>query len=201
MSHLGRNKMRFARLGRAVRHLGTARRLYAPLIAAAVVAGGLTVGTASPAAALGAGRVCLFNAPSGAEIGGSFLGHTGWAFRVGTADDWIFGATENYDWNWSDEGSWNHALSTFKVAHNPGYYTRYRCKNTPNSAVGAAINTYIAGFNRDYNGLEDNCLSRSVEVFKAYDSSLSGLGDGKSTPPNSYYNLLGLSGFEGSVTL
>ncbi|MEV4754871.1 hypothetical protein AB0J86_07130 [Micromonospora sp. NPDC049559] len=171
---------------------GRIRRIGAAALAAVAATMGLDVVGAAPARALGAGRVCLFNATEGAGT----AGHVGWAFRVGTADDWIYGATENADWSWRREGNWSSALATFDVTNGDGYYDHYRCRDTPSSSVGAAKSKVDEVYGRAYHLLWDNCLTRSVEIFKAYDGALADLPYAGGTGPNWYYDnsLVGFGG-------
>jgi hypothetical protein len=157
----------------------------------AALAAGFGIATSGPAYALGAGRVCMFNATEGALT----AGHVGWAFRVGSADQWIYGATENASWNWQQQSNWAGVIATFEVTNGASYYDHYRCENTGGSAVTAAKNKVNEVYGRPYNVAWDNCLTRSVEIFKAYDSSLNNLPDAAFIGPNWYYDN-DLVGFE-----
>ncbi|GAA4639784.1 hypothetical protein GCM10023196_102780 [Actinoallomurus vinaceus] len=157
---------------------------------------GLGLATARPAHALGKGRACMFNATEGANG----LGHVGWAFRVGPADDWIYGATESASWNWQRESNYATMLATFRTTNGRGYYDHFRCKDTTNSSVTAAKNKVNQVYSRPYNVVNDNCLTRSVEIFKAYDSSFNNLGNGIGNGPNWYYDNQ-LIGFGGRIYL
>jgi hypothetical protein len=71
--------------------------------------------------ALGAGKVCMFNAPSGADT----LGHVGWGYLVGGTSTWIYGATEEPGDNWHTSGSWSQMLEAFCGSgpyHKASYY-------------------------------------------------------------------------------
>ncbi|WP_433172257.1 hypothetical protein [Actinoallomurus sp. CA-150999] len=153
---------------------------------------GLGLATARPAQALGAGRACMFRASEGAAN----LGHVGWAFRVGPADDWIYGATENDSWNWQQESNYATMLNTFRTTNGPHYYDDFRCRNTGNSSVTAAKNKVNQVYGRPYNVINDNCLTRSVEIFKAYDISFNNLPPAQGEPPNLYFGIM-LTDFEG----
>ena len=169
------------------------RRLSTVAIATVTAALGAGVAMSTPAHALGPGRVCMFNATEGAVLR---AGHVGWAFRVGGEDRWIYGATENDTWNWQREGNWASVLATFNTTNGNDYYDHFRCKNTSGSAVTAAKNKVNEVYSRPYNLLWDNCLTRAVEIFKAYDGSLNSLPGGGATGPNWYYDN-SLYGFEG----
>ncbi|CAM3762078.1 hypothetical protein KIPE111705_23760 [Kibdelosporangium persicum] len=153
----------------------------------------LTV-AAVPAQALGPGVVCMFNAPTGAPVGPARMGHVGWAFRIGDSQSWNFGATESASYNWRDSGDLNTMFDTFRGLRGKGitrgYYTQWRCKDTPNSSVGAASNKVSQLYGQSYDALWNNCLTRSVAIFKAYDSSVSNLPSGGATGPNYYFDNL-----------
>ena len=135
---------------------------------------GILIAKATPAFALGAGRVCMFNAPNAA----SGFGHVGWAFEVGTSGQWVFGATDddpagdpyvaqgNYNGAWSSSGNFNAALGTFR-ASTIGY-TRYRCVNTPTSAVGAAVQQANAAPGWGYTLFGNNCLDHAYRILTTY---------------------------------
>ena len=75
-----------------------------------------------------------------------------------------------------------------RVCDSSGYKS-YRCKDTAADDQGAAEAAATAGFARPYNLVNDNCLTRSVQIFKAYDGSggLNSLPDGKLVFPNAYF--------------
>ena len=165
-------------------------------IAAAAIG---TAVAAAPAQALGPGTVCMFNAPSGADVGVGKLGHVGWAFREGGTTNWLLGATESPTFNWRDHGDQNTMFNTFRGQRGHGiarhYYAQWRCKDTPGSSVGAASAKVDQLYRQQYNGLFDNCLTRTVAIFKAYDGSLNGLASGAATGPNFYFDHLDGAGF------
>ena len=170
------------------------RSLLAAVVMVAAVAG-ITVVVAAPAQALGAGEVCMFNAPSGADVGGVNFGHVGWAFRVGGSSTWEFGATESTTFNWRDSGSATDAQNTFRglrghsiAAH---YYTQWKCANSASSSVTAASNEVNTLYSQGYNIANNNCLTRTIAIFKAYDGgSFGGLYNGDLEGPNNYFNNL-----------
>lgn len=131
------------------------------------------------------GRVCMFDAPKGAL----YLGHVAWAFRWSDGSDtWDYGATLQSK-NWQKHGSEQQMLHDFATLDESGGYQSYRCKDTAADDQSAAEAVVTAGFARPYNLADDNCLTRSVEIFKAYDGSggLNGLADGKLIFPNAYF--------------
>ncbi|MFE2070544.1 hypothetical protein ACFXDH_50705 [Streptomyces sp. NPDC059467] len=210
----------------------TIRRRTALLGALAAAAAAVSVvGMPNQAHALGAGRVCFFKAPTGAPIGPSghqlMFGHAGWAYRVGSSGTWVYGSTENNSGkptisagqntdSWSRTGSWAQVTADFKGAltinghhyHNAGYYTQYRCRNTNTSAVGAANTTAAQQLGNGYDWFSNNCLTKGVQIFWAYDSSLravppasnpKGIGSGVGVGPNWYIDHL--NGFEATQNL
>lgn len=143
-----------------------------------------------------AGRVCMFDAPKGALT----LGHVGWAFRWSDGS-WGYGATME-DHNWQKHGSEQQMLHDFATSNDSGGYRSYRCTNTAADNEGSAESAVTAGFARTYNVLDDNCLTRSIQIFKAYDGSggLNRLSDGKLIFPNAYFNY-DLTGWENAAPL
>jgi hypothetical protein len=145
-----------------------------------------------------AGRVCMFDAPDGAF----YLGHVAWAFRwADGSDTWDYGATSSSR-NWEKHASEQQMLHDFATSTESGGYRSYRCKETSADDQSAAESAAAAGFARPYDLGEDNCLTRSIEIFKAYDGSggLNGLGDGKFTFPNAYFHYA-LPGWEDEKSL
>ncbi len=167
----------------------------------AIVLGALSFGNAQPAFAA-SGQVCLFDAPSGAEVLGVGLGHVGWGF-LSSGSTWIFGATEGSGQVWQSSGSWDTMLNTFgsgtKFSRGPGYYTAYRCANVASSNPTLAYNTALSGAARPYQALTDNCLTRAVQIFTAYGAG--SLPPASDTSPNYYYSNRLPSSFAGSVVL
>src|SRR5690349_10674977 len=95
------------------------------LVIASIVVGGLTPAAAATPPA--PGNACLFNSPNGILAIG-YVGHVGWAYRNGTANNWTFGATEgntqinsglHIDGNaaathsWIKSGTWAQVLAAF----------------------------------------------------------------------------------------
>jgi hypothetical protein len=158
---------------------------------------------ATPALALGAGRVCLFNAPTGARIIALNAGHVGWAYRVGGQDQWVFGATEDptaspvvlagaNNGTWSQTGNWTTVVSTFQNGgpyhRNSNYYTQYRCTDWPSSAVGAANAMVSTVTHNGYLVTNNNCLTKALDIFRAY--GVNNLPSGDSVFPNFYFDHL-----------
>jgi hypothetical protein len=129
------------------------------------------VGLAAPSYALGPGEVCMFDAPSGAEVLGANYGHVGWGYLIGGSTTWVFGATESATYHWHTSGDWNTMLSIFsgnRYGHAAGYYTKYKCKTTSTSSVGAANTAVSTSESNGYDALTNNCLTKSVAIFNAY---------------------------------
>ncbi|MEY9927426.1 hypothetical protein ABH926_002051 [Catenulispora sp. GP43] len=171
---------------------------------AATVTAGVAVAPAAAATAAAAdphaatGRVCMFDAPKGALS----LGHVAWAYRWSDGSDtWDYGATLA-DHNWEKHAPEQQMLQDFATLNESGGYKSYRCKDTAADDQSAAEAAVAAGFARPYNLAEDNCLTRSVQIFKAYDGSggLNGMPDGKFVFPNAYFNY-DLSGWEDAKSL
>lgn len=171
------------------------RRVLGMLGALTLATAGLLGLGSAPAQALGAGDTCMFNAPSGADIGVGAMGHVGWSYLVGGTSTWVYGATESPTYHWHTSGNWNSMLSAFRNAgygHSAGYYTQFKCTSTPTSAVGAANNAVANGEGSGYNGLTNNCLTKSVAIFNAYYGF--GLYGGAYEGPNWYFDHLAWSG-------
>jgi hypothetical protein len=169
------------------------QRLGGALVAAALVLAGL-VATPAPASALGTGTMCIFNAPGGA----TGLGHVGWALREGPSTHWFYGSTEHGDGKpsstWQLDGSQDAMFTAFRdrlvvggvFMHAAGYYARWRCHETPTSAVGGALTKAAQMKNNGYNGGTNNCLTKSVAILSVYyggDNLQSGVG----WAPNDYF--------------
>lgn len=180
---------------------------------------GLVLGTfGGSAQAATPGRACMFNAPGGALL----QGHVGWAFRKGTADIWVFGATENTSgtWtvaagdpaatqSWQSTGTFADALHAFGSGSNynrgGNYYTQYRCRNITSSNPAQASNQAIAAARSGYNLPDNNCLTKSVDIMRAYGvpnlpPATVGSTSGSLGQPNSYFNN-NLAGFEATQKL
>lgn len=163
------------------------RRLAAVLAAAGLGAAGMIAAGPAPAYALGKGEVCMFLAPTGAHD----LGHVGWGWLVGGSATWTFGSTENLSGainvgggsntdSWSESGSFSTMTRTFAnkltigghYYHAAGYYTLYRCENTPVSSVGAANTQVHTEAVNGYSVLTNNCLDKAIAIYQAYDAAL-----------------------------
>lgn len=141
----------------------------------------------------------MFNAPNGAPP----FGHVGWAYQVIGTSDWTFGATENGPSptapdqsivGWYTTGTFSECTTTFAtnltlegiLFHKGDYYTRYRCITTPLTSLSAAMYEVEVLFNT-YDAVENNCLTKSIIIFKAYSSSLNSLDPGLGLGPNYYF--------------
>jgi hypothetical protein len=169
------------------------RRVGTILATVAIGLAGL-LSVAQPAGALGVGTMCMFNAPSGA----SGFGHVGWAFREGPTTHWFYGSTEHGDGRpsstWQLDGTQDAMFAAFSnqlivggiFMHSAGYYARWRCHETPTSAVGGALTVATQMKNNGYNGVTNNCLTKSIKILSTYyggDNLPGGIG----TPPNDYF--------------
>ncbi|WP_042444078.1 hypothetical protein [Streptacidiphilus jiangxiensis] len=172
-------------------------------MAAALLCGaGLAVANAPVAHAQNAGQVCMFSAPSGADG----LGHIGWGFR---RDDgtWRFGSTDNPGgaWSvppssdpavtgsWTRDGGWDQMLAAFRSGesgHGAGFYTRYRCDTTPDDNSGGAAQQAADEATNGYSLPTNNCLTKAVDIFKAYSTRLANLPDPAWQVPNQYFTVL-----------
>jgi hypothetical protein len=159
----------------------TRQRRLAGLLAASAILSGLGVISATPALGLGKGTGCMFYAPTGADN----FGHVGWGFSVGSANQWIFGATEFGDGanssSWSLTGTQATMMADFRntlsangrLMHNAGYYTEWRCLTINNSAVTAAKDKAAQDATNGYTLLFNDCLTKSMDILSAYGESLS----------------------------
>jgi len=77
-----------------------------------------------------------------------------------------------------------------RLYHPGSYYTSYRCSKTSKADLLAALTAANAVSTDGYNFLTNNCLTKALAVFVAYDSTLQ-LQPGDSTPPYDYYLGLG----------
>jgi hypothetical protein len=80
-------------------------------------------------------------------------------------------------------------IAACKAHSGASYYTRYRCKFTQDSAVGAASNAANLTKYNGYNGLFNNCLTKAVYILNIYWTGPLGLG--WAIPPGNYFNALG----------
>ncbi|GAA3677227.1 hypothetical protein GCM10022224_046750 [Nonomuraea antimicrobica] len=143
-------------------------------LCALVTAGSATASVGSPAYALGPGRVCMFLSLTGVPV----LGHVGWAFRIDDSPQWIFGSTDSneagdrhvpkgaFNGAWWRRGTFDTVKSVFRT--NRIDYTRYRCKDTPTSAVGAAAALAKDAKKWGYDLFENNCLDHAAKILNTY---------------------------------
>jgi hypothetical protein len=177
---------------------------YAAVVLAAVSATALTVPTASadhrkPHAL--DGRVCLFDAPRVPW----HLGHIGWAYRwSGHRNQWDYGATVGVRQGWREHGTFEQMVAAFRASRDAEGYDSYRCKNTVSADQHDANGVVNLLNGKDYNLMVNNCLTKSVQILKAYDHSggLNGMSDGRWTPPNLYFSQsLDKAGWDGAIKL
>lgn len=168
--------------------------------------------TAYAQATVSTGRVCMINAPNGVVPGG-LIGHVGWAYKSGSGDQWTFGATEGtgaysippgkdtHSW-YVKNGTWDDLLSMFSTAyirpdgvqlHPTNYYTQFRCRNVSNGNESNAFAEVQKQANNGYDGLSNNCLTKSVAILRAY--GVTDLPNATKTAPNDYFGKK-LAGFE-----
>jgi hypothetical protein len=165
------------------------------------------------------GRVCMINAPSGAQIGKLPVaaGHVGWAFLVDWfTGEWMYGANEGpgnvvygnqASKTWSGQGHWADLVSSFTGAlngpggvnyyHPAGYYKTYRCESEPLNDSARATNTFVGLQDKPYNLMSNDCLTNAVEVLVA--DGTTGLSTNFVLPPHdlpNWYYKNDLPGFE-----
>jgi len=100
--------------------------------------------------------------------------------------------------SWLLTGTFSQAMSIFKnpyvvqgrLYHPDPYYISYRCTKTSEADLPAALTAANAVSTDGYNFLTNNCLTKALAVFVAYDPTLH-LQPGDSTPPYDYYLGLG----------
>lgn len=146
-------------------------------------------------------EACMFNAPDGA----SGYGHVGWAVNNG-GDGWVGGATEIKDNENKDQASWVNRQPSSSGAmwdmfrtrperrNTP--YTRFRCKEVDWGHSNRAVLAFEKAVQRDYHGINDNCLTRSIEAYNEFHHHIAGSAVGQGTRPNDYFeNYLGAQGW------
>lgn len=174
-----RIEMKFAAVASAAASATALVALTAPAVSA------VSAHAAKPASRLH-GRVCLFDAPRRPAD----LGHIGWAYRwSGDAKQWDYGATLGQDAGWRKHGSFAQMVKDFRNSHDAAGYDSYRCTDTL-AADQRDANGVVNRINgKTYSLLVDNCLTKSIQIIKAYDESggLNALPDGRWTIPNLYY--------------
>lgn len=147
------------------------------------------------------GRVCLFDAPREPAD----AGHIGWAYRwSGDRGQWDYGATVGRQHGWRKHGSFAKMLKDFRASHDAGGYATFRCTDTlaADQRDADVVVNRING--KDYNLAVNNCLTKSIQIVKAYDESggLNALPTGKWTIPNQYYTAtLDRAGWDRTVRL
>ncbi|WP_327281360.1 MULTISPECIES: Tat pathway signal protein [unclassified Streptomyces] len=180
------------------------RRTCSAFLAAALL-GALTPALlpATQAEAAPPGRVCLFQDREGA--GGA--GHVAWAIRdPKDSGHWIWGATEgpangtyvpagSSNGSWIKGGTWKQLRASISLAR----YDNYRCTNTAGGNLKAAQQTYGRMKANGYAVLTNNCLTKSLEIFRSFAPALTGssLPEGRTTPNDYFENSLdGARGWE-----
>ena len=166
-------------------------------------------GATQPALARGPGKVCVFNAPTGAEFGPFEAGHVGWGYLIGGTSQWIYGATENeaespkidpgHDIGyWDRQGTFQQMLNAFYNPSVPtlnrigvGYYKTYKCYSTTTSSVGPANTARHNVRCGGYLGLWNNSLDHTINIIEAYNSSIPEPGAFYFAAPNDWYSELG----------
>jgi len=183
----------------------TVRHGLAALLTACGLIGAAALIEPGPAAALGPGQVCVFNAPTG---GNGWIGHDGWGYLIGGTNQWIYGATENYSGArqinpghdigyWDRVGNWNQMVGTFSDPSIPtlnhihrNYYTTYKCYSTSTSSVGAANAARHAARCGGYDWITNNSLHAVYNVLHTYNGSIPMPAPTLSSP-NVWYTELG----------
>ncbi|MDQ1014320.1 hypothetical protein QFZ43_000869 [Streptomyces afghaniensis] len=170
------------------------RGIGSALLAAAVL-GGATPALlpAAQADAAPLGRVCLFQDQQGAKG----AGHVAWAIRdPKNSSHWIWGATENAggdsytapgrnNGSWIKGGTWTQLRGSISLTT----YDYYRCISTASGNLRAAQQTYGRMKSNGYAVLTNNCLTKSLAIFRSYSPALTSayLPDGKYKSPNYYF--------------
>jgi hypothetical protein len=173
-------------------------RIASSLLATAAATIGM-VAIPATAAHAASGEVCMFISPDGA-MG---AGHVGWGYRWDTAALWDFGATVGSG-DWRENGSFDDMLNAFRAGTGGDHYTAYRCDETGSSDQADASHTADLAYGEVYHLFWNNCLTRSIRIFKSYDNSggLNGMDDGSWTSPNTYFNdNLNQAGFSSATSL
>jgi hypothetical protein len=131
------------------------------------------------------------------------LGHVGWAYRDDDGSTWDFGSTLSAASSWHKAGAFPAVLAGFHdAADSSGPYRAYRCRDTAgHNAARAAAKAAEVGA-QAYHILNNNCLTRSLAIFEAYDDTggLASLGAGRFTAPRWYFDN-DLNGFEAQVAI
>ncbi|MEU2060987.1 Tat pathway signal protein [Streptomyces sp. NPDC013455] len=170
-----------------------ARRAALTVLAAALIGSATPALLPTPANAAPLGRVCLFQDKEGARG----AGHVAWAIRdPKNSSHWIWGATENAEGDsytapgknngsWIKGGSWTQLRGSVSLTR----YDYYRCINTANGDLTTAQQTYRQMKANGYAVLTNNCLTKSLAIFRSYSPALTSayLPDGKSKAPNYYF--------------
>ncbi|MGW1696416.1 Tat pathway signal protein [Streptomyces sp. NPDC002399] len=178
------------------------RPVLSALVATALTAGVFTTLT-SEAAAAPQGRACLFLDKQGAVFKGTAYGHVAWAIRdPKNRNHWIWGATENAEGDaytkpgrnngtWIQGGTWRQMRGEDKGkrALSLVRYDAYRCINTAGGDLAGAQRTYKQMRDNGYAIFTNNCLTKSIGIFRKYSPALSTahLPTGYVSSPNYYF--------------
>ncbi|MFJ1561297.1 Tat pathway signal protein [Streptomyces mirabilis] len=154
---------------------------------------------ASQAAAVPLGRVCLFQDQQGANG----AGHVAWSIRdPKNSRHWIWGATESINnatkidagrpnGSWIQGGTWTQMRGEArgKKPIDLHTYDYYRCINTAGGNLAAAQKTYEHIKGNGYALLNNNCLTKALEIFRSYSPALTSarLPSGQFKSPNYYF--------------
>jgi len=170
-------------------------KLTALLLAAALLVAPVSTAPAHASETSAGGEICMFQAPTGAERLGHHWGHVGWAYRWANGNKWDFGATERAGDVWNANGTFSQMLDRFRIprsATGHQYYRYYKCGYTTLALQSAAFRMRAQLDTEDYHVRYNNCLTRSLMIFKAYDDNgeLDDLGDGSDTSPNWFFDTM-----------
>jgi hypothetical protein len=181
------------------------RRAALPTLTAALLGAATPALLPTPAHAASTGMVCFFQDKEAAPVpvGHVAAGHVAWAIRdPKNSNHWIWGSTENREGDsstdpgknngsWIKGGTWAQMRSTLnrptgKYRH---IYDYYRCRRTSGGNLAAAQVTYRKMAANGYKVLTNNCLTKSIAIFRSYNNGLTTkyLPDGKFKAPNYYF--------------
>ncbi|MER5960351.1 Tat pathway signal protein [Streptomyces sp. NPDC001893] len=176
-------------------------RVRSPLLVAALMGAATPVLLpATQADAAPRGRVCLFQNQQGANG----AGHVAWALRdPHNSAHWLWGSTDSINsapkidagrrnGSWIQGGTWKEMRGEARGKKKPiglRTYDYYRCINTAGGNLAAAQKTYKHIRGNGYALLNNNCLTKALEIFRSYSSALTGahLPSGQFKSPNYYF--------------
>ncbi|MEU0521966.1 hypothetical protein [Streptosporangium sp. NPDC006007] len=140
----------------------------------------------APAAAAVPGRVCMFSYPKEPSTGrawAGYAGHVGWAFKTGP-DRWTWGSFLPAKSPWASSWTWVATQGKFRQMG----YSSFRCKDTHRMGAAVATTKWKELLGTRYRLLYNNCLTTSVDIFRAYTTELGSLPSGVGQTPNRYFN-------------